>query len=164
MKKQTLYITRGAAIAALYVLLTHLSALFGLDKGVIQFRLYEILTILPIFLPEAIPGLFIGCITANLTASAIIWDVIFGSTATLIGAIGTRLLRHLPKKIIFLATLPPVLSNAIIVPFILKYAYGVPDLIPYMMLTVGIGELATAGVLGTLLYYSLKKSKFPLLK
>lgn len=164
MKKQTLYITRGAAIAALYVLLTYLSAAFGLDKGVIQFRLSEMLTILPIFLPEAIPGLFIGCITANLMTNALVLDVIFGSIATLIGAIGTRMLRKLPKKIACLATLPPILSNAIIVPFILKYVYNVPDLIPYMMLTVGIGELATAGVLGSLLYYSLKKSKFPLLK
>ena len=143
MKRRTLYITRGAAVAALYVLLTFISSLFGLDKGVIQFRLSEMLCILPIFLPEAVPGLFVGCIAA-----------------TLIGAIGARLLRKLQKKLIWLATLPTILSNAIIVPLVLKFAYGVPDLIPLMMLTVGIGEIVTAGILGTLLYFSLERNKF----
>ncbi len=160
MKKQTLYITRGAAIAALYVLLTFLSSLFGLDKGVIQFRLSEMLCILPLFLPEAVPGLFIGCIAANLITGALIGDVIFGSIATLIGAIGARLLRKIPKKLIWLSTLPTVLSNAIIVPLVLKYVYEVADLIPFMMLTVGLGELVTAGILGTLLYFALDKNKF----
>lgn len=160
MKEKTLYVTRGAAVAALYVLLTFISSLFGLDKGVIQFRLSEMLCILPIFLPEAVPGLFIGCIVANLMTSAVIWDVIFGSTATLIGAIGARLFRKLPKKLIWLATLPTILSNAIIVPLVLKFAYGVPDLIPFMVLTVGIGEIVTAGILGMLLYFSLVKNKF----
>ena len=160
MKKKTLYVTRGAAVAALYVLLTFISSLFGLDKGVIQFRLSEMLCILPIFLPEAVPGLFIGCIAANLMTSAVIWDVIFGSAATLIGAIGAGLFRKLPKKLIWLATLPTILSNAIIVPLVLKFAYGVPDLIPFMVLTVGIGEIVTAGILGMLLYFSLVKNKF----
>lgn len=160
MKRRTLYITRGAAVAALYVLLTFISSLFGLDKGVIQFRLSEMLCILPIFLPEAVPGLFVGCIAANLMTSAVIWDVIFGSIATLIGAIGARLLRKLQKKLIWLATLPTILSNAIIVPLVLKFAYGLPDLIPFMMLTVGIGEIVTAGILGTLLYFSLERNKF----
>lgn len=160
MKEKTLYVTRGAAVAALYVLLTFISSLFGLDKGVIQFRLSEMLCILPIFLPEAVPGLFIGCIAANLMTSAVIWDVVFGSIATLIGAIGAWLFRKLPKKLIWLATLPTILSNAIIVPLVLKFAYGVPDLIPFMMLTVGIGEIVTAGILGMLLYFSLVKNKF----
>lgn len=160
MKEKTLYVTRGAAVAALYVLLTFISSLFGLDKGVIQFRLSEMLCILPIFLPEAVPGLFIGCIVANLMTSAVIWDVIFGSAATLIGAIGAWLFRKLPKKLIWLATLPTILSNAIIVPLVLKFAYGVPDLIPFMVLTVGIGEIVTAGILGMLLYFSLVKNKF----
>ena len=160
MKEKTLYVTRGAAVAALYVLLTFISSLFGLDKGVIQFRLSEMLCILPIFLPEAVPGLFIGCIVANLMTSAVIWDVIFGSTATLIGAIGARLFRKLPKKLIWLATLPTILSNSIIVPLVLKFAYGVTDLIPFMVLTVGIGEIVTAGILGMLLYFSLVKNKF----
>ena len=160
MKEKTLYVTRGAAVAALYVLLTFISSLFGLDKGVIQFRLSEMLCILPIFLPEAVPGLFIGCIAANLMTSAVIWDVVFGSIATLIGAIGAWLFRKLPKKLIWLATLPTILSNAIIVPLVLKFAYGVPDLIPFMVLTVGIGEIVTAGILGMLLYFSLVKNKF----
>ncbi len=160
MKRKIHYLTRGAAVAALYVLLTYISALFGLDKGAVQFRLSEMLCILPIFISEAIPGLFIGCLLANLSTGALIWDVIFGSVATLIGATGARFLRKLPNKLAPLATLPTILSNAIIVPLVLKYAYGVPDLIPLMMLTVGLGELVTAGVLGAWLYYSLKKSGF----
>ena len=93
-KNSTLYLTRGAIIATIYVTLTLLSALFGLDKGVIQFRLSESLCILPVFFAEAVPGLFIGCLIANLVTGAMALDVIFGSIATLIGAIGARLLRE----------------------------------------------------------------------
>ena len=156
MKSKTLQLTRGALIAALYVLLTLLSSTFGLDKGAIQLRLSEALCILPIFLSEAVPGLFIGCMLANLITGALLPDVIFGSIATLIGAIGARLLRRLPNRYIFITTLPTIISNALIVPFVLKYVYGVEEL---MMLTVGIGEALAAGVLGTVLYFSIKKAK-----
>lgn len=159
MKNKALELTRGALIAALYILLTLLSSTFGLDKGVIQLRLSEALCILPVFLPEAVPGLFIGCMLANLITGALLPDVIFGSIATLIGAIGARLLRRLQSKYIFIATLPTVISNALIVPFVLKYVYGAGELIPFMMLTVGIGEALAAGVLGTALYFSIKKAK-----
>ena len=155
MKQKIIYLTRGATVAALYVILTYLAAAFGLDKGVIQFRLSEALCVLPIFLPEAVPGLFIGCLIANLLTGSIVWDVIFGSIATLIGALGARMLRGLSKKLIFLATLPTVVANAVIVPFVLKYAYEVDDLIPYMMLTVGIGEIVMAGCVGTALYFAM---------
>ena len=159
-KKSTLRLTRGALVAALYVALTYVSALFGLSSGAIQFRLSEMLCILPIFMPEAIVGLTIGCLLANLLTGAVIWDVIFGALATLIGAVGARLLRKLPSKLIFISTLPTVLANAIIVPFVLIYAYGVPDAFFFLVLTVGIGELATATVLGTALCYTIKKSIF----
>ena len=158
-KSSALYLSRGALIASLYVALTHLSAAFGLASGVIQFRLSEILCILPVFLPEAIPGLFIGCLVSNLTTGGVVWDIVLGSLATLLGALGTRLLRKLPKELIWLASLPPIISNAIIVPFVLTYAYGAKEAYFFLLLTVGVGELVCAGIGGMLLYYSLKKSK-----
>lgn len=159
MRQNTKQITRGALIAALYVLLTLLSSSLGLDRYAIQLRLSEALCILPVFFPEAVPALFIGCILANSLTAALIPDIIFGSIATLIGAIGARLLRRLPKKLIWVVTLPTVLSNALIVPLVLKYAYGVGELIPLMMLTVAIGEIAAATMLGTALYFAIIKTK-----
>ena len=94
-----------------------------------------------------------------LVSGGIIWDVIFGTLATLIGALLGRLMRKLPEKLVWLATLPTVISNAIIIPFVLIYAYGVPDAYYYIMLTVGAGELISATLFGTALYYSLKKIK-----
>jgi len=160
MKNNTLYLTRGALIAALYVAFTYLSSLFGLSSGVIQFRISEALCVLPLFIPEAVMGLFVGCILSNLLTGAVLWDIVFGSLATLVGAILTRLLRVLPEKLKWLATLPPVISNAVIVPFVLIHAYGVPDGYFYLLLTVGIGELVCATGLGTALYYTLRKYDF----
>ena len=159
-KKITLYTTRGALIAALYVVLTLVSSLMGLSSGAIQFRISEALCVLPIFLPEAIPGLFIGCAVSNLIAGGVVWDIIFGSIATLIGAIGARLLRNLPKKLIWIATLPTVIANMLIVPFVLIYAYGTPEAYPFLCLTVGIGEIVCAGILGYFLYLTIKKYNF----
>ena len=152
-----LYLTRGAVIAAMYVALTYLSSLVGLSSGVIQFRVSEALCILPVFFPEAILGLTIGCLVSNLITGAVIWDVIFGSLATFIGAACARLMRGLPKKLIFLATLPTVIANAVIVPFVLIYAYGVEGAYFLFLLSVAIGEIVCATVGGTLLYYSLNK-------
>ena len=161
MKKQsTLYLTRGALIAALYVALTYTAALFGLSSGPIQFRISEALTILPIFLPEAVPGLTVGCLIANLISGGVFWDVLFGTLATLIGAIGARLIGKAVKKHIWLTTLPTVISNMLIVPPVLIFAYGVPDAYIYLVLTVGIGEIVCAGVLGTALGYSIRKTHF----
>ena len=111
-------------------------------------------------MPEAIVGLTLGCFIANLITDAVIWDIIFGSLATLIGAVGARLLRKLPQKLIWLSTLPTVISNAVIIPFVLIYAYEVPGVYPYFALTVAIGEVVCALILGTALYYSLKKIRF----
>jgi uncharacterized membrane protein len=101
------------------------------------------------FTPVAIPGLFIGCFLANLFAGAPLADVIFGSLATLIGGIGTWMLRD---KKLYIAILPPILANLLIVPFILKFAYSLESSIPMMMLTVGLGKVCACGVLGLLLY------------
>ena len=151
----TKYLTQSGVIAALYVSLTLLAKVFGLDSGQIQLRLSEALCVLPVFLPAAVPGLTIGCLLANLLCGNIIWDVVFGTLATLLGAIGTRLLRKRP----LLALLPPIVSNTIIVPFVLAYAYCLPGSVPFFMLTVGIGEVLSCGLLGSLLYNTLDKHK-----
>ena len=154
---KTLFLTRGALIAALYVALTYVSSILGLASGVIQIRLSEALVMLVLLMPEAVVGVTLGCFLANLMTGAVIWDVIFGTLATLIGAVLGRLMRRLPDKLIWLAALPTVVSNAIIIPFVLIYAYGVPDAYYYIMLTVGAGELISAMLLGTVLYRALKK-------
>lgn len=153
MNKTTKFICQSAIIAALYVVLTYLANALGLANGAIQVRFSEALCILPIFTPAAIPGLFLGCLISNILTGCAIWDIIFGSVATLIGALGTYALKKKP----ILAFIPPILSNAIIIPFVLRYAYGVPDAFYYLILTVGAGEVISIGVFGTILYLALKK-------
>ncbi len=155
MYKKTKFLSHAAIIAALYVILTFLAAAFGLSSGVIQIRLSEVLTILPVFTTAAIPGLFIGCLLSNIFTGCVLWDIVFGSLATLIGSIGTYFL----KKHKYLAILPPILSNAIIVPFVLRFAYGAPGALWYFVLTVGIGEVLSCGVMGLILHSSLLKFK-----
>ena len=154
-RNNTKHLTQGAVIAALYVVLTLLAKLLGLDSGQIQLRFSEALCILPVFLPAAVPGLTIGCLLSNLLCGNIFWDVLFGTLATLIGAIGTRLLR----KNRWLCCLPPILANTIIVPFVLVYGYGLPGALPFFMLTVGIGEVLSCGLLGQLFYSLVDKHK-----
>ena len=155
MKTKTTQITRGAVIATLYILLSLLARMLGLDSGVIQIRFSEALCILPCFFPCAIWGLFAGCLLYNILAGAVIWDVVFGSLATLIGAVFTYLLRKKP----LLAVMPPILSNTLIIPFVLSYAYHAEGAVWYFMLTVGIGEVISCGVLGLSLYTALSKHK-----
>lgn len=152
---KTLFIAQAAIIAALYVVLTLLANSLGLANYAIQLRFSEALTILPFFTPAAIPGLFLGCVISNLLTGAIIWDVVFGSLATLLGAVGTYLLRWCK----WLSPLPPIAANTIIVPPVLYFAYHIPGSIPYFMLTVGIGELLSCGALGMLLLFVLQKYK-----
>lgn len=157
-KNLTLYLTRGALIAALYVVMTQLATLVGLSSGAVQFRISEALCILPLFFPEAIPGLFVGCLISNLLVpGAHVLDIIFGSVATLIGALGAYALRGLPEKFKWVATLPTILANMIIVPFVLIFAYGSEDSYLFMLLTVGLGETVCAGLGGSAFYYVLKK-------
>jgi len=153
IKKSTLFIARAGIIAALYVALTFLSAAMGLASGVIQLRLSEALCVLPVFTPAAIPGLAVGCLIANFATGAVVLDVIFGSLATLLGALGAWAMRRWK----YLAPLPTILANMLIVPFVLKYAYSAGEAVPFMMLTVGIGEFFACGVLGTLLTVMLSK-------
>ena len=143
----------GGVIAALYVVLTILINALGLASGAIQVRISEALTILPVFTAAAVPGVTLGCVLANVLTGCALWDVVFGSLATLLGALGTRMLRNRP----LLAWIPPVISNMIIVPVVLQKVYGVPDTFWYLMLTVGAGEVISCGVLGLLLYFALKR-------
>lgn len=160
MKNQkTLFLTQAAMIAAIYVVLTMVFQPFSF--GEVQVRIAEALTILPVFAPAAIPGLFIGCLISNIIGGCVIPDVIFGSLATLIGACFTYLLRKQNK---YLAPVPPILANTIIVPLVLRYAYSVALPIPFMMLTVGIGEIISCGVLGMIVYKALEKYQYKIFK
>ena len=152
--KKVTFITQAALIAAIYVVLTYIFAPFSF--GEIQVRISEALTILPVFTPAAIPGLFVGCLLGNMLGGALLPDIIFGSLATLIGAFFTWKLRNAHP---FLAPVPPILANTVIVPFVLRYAYGILLPVPFMMLTVGVGEILSCGVLGLLLYYGLARYK-----
>ena len=150
---KTKKLTMASLIATLYVILTLLARLLGIDSGVIQLRFSEALCILPIFTPSAIYGLFVGCLLSNILTGAVIWDIIFGSIATLLGAIGTRMLKKNP----YLAVIPPILANTLIIPFVLSFGYGIPGSVAYFMLTVCIGEILSCGVLGLFLYRTVKK-------
>ena len=154
MKEKTLQLTRAALIAALYVILTFLSQLFGLASGAIQFRLSEALTCMPLFYKEAIPGLWVGCVLANLLTGCAMWDIVFGSLATNLGPVGTY---YIGRKKPALGPIFPIAANMLIVPAVLQHVYGAPESYWYLMITVGIGEIACCGVLGFILYKAYKK-------
>lgn len=147
-----LLLVQAAMIAALYIVLTFIANVLGLASGAIQVRFSEALTILPYFTPAAIPGLFTGCLLSNILTGCALPDIIFGSLATLIGALLTRKLR----KNKWMAPVPPIAANAIIVPLVLLYAYGVRPLW-LSFITVTAGEIISCGVLGMLLLSALQK-------
>jgi uncharacterized membrane protein len=129
------FLVQAAVIGAAYAVLT--IALSPLSYGPVQLRVSEALTVLPYFTPAAIPGLFVGCLAANIISPYGIVDMVCGSLATLLAACATFLLR----KRRALAPLPPVLFNAVIIGAMLYYAYGVNASLPVNMLWVGAGEL-----------------------
>ncbi len=152
-RKKIQGIAIASIIASAYVVLTFVANALGLASGAIQVRLSEALAILPVFTPYAIPGLFIGCLLANILTGCVLWDIILGSLATLIGAVFTYLLR----KNKLLAVIPPILSNTIIVPIVLIYFYNLEGVYWYFALTVFIGEVISCGILGTFLRKSIEK-------
>ncbi len=154
--KEIRYITSSAIIAAIYVILTYITNLFGLAGSAIQCRLSEAMCILPAFTSAAIPGLFIGCFLSNILTGGIILDVVFGSLATLIGAYFTRMLA-LAKASPYLYPVPAIVANAVVIPLVLKFAYALNGSVWYFVLTVGLGEIISCGVLGLMLYHSLKQ-------
>ena len=150
-KNSALYLSQSAVIAALYVTLTYLSNMLGLW----EIRFSEMLCILPFFTPAAVPGLTIGCILANLLTGCALWDVVFGSLATWLGAYVAHQLRN---KGWILAPWPNIISNTLIIPLILRYVYldtsrSLPGLYAYMAMS----EVVSAGVLGYIFLHALKK-------
>ncbi|MDO4521728.1 MAG: QueT transporter family protein [Eubacteriales bacterium] len=156
--KKVLFTVQAAAIAAIYVVLTVVFA--PLSFGEVQIRFAEALTILPFFTPAAIPGLFVGCLLGNFFGGAIPIDIICGSLATLVAAMISRQLRF--NK--WLVPLPPIAANVLVVPFVLFYGYGVNLPIPFMMLTVGIGEIISSGILGMVVLLALERYQNVLFK
>ena len=169
--KNVLYLTQAAMIAALYVVLTLIANAFGLASGSIQVRFSEALTVLPFFTPPAIPGLYVGCLLGNIASGCALPDIIFGPLATLIGALGTWGLSKAasfrtskPASLfVWLSPLPPILANGIVIPPVLKYAYGVGP-VWFSAVTVTLGEVISCGIFGLVLLFALRryrKSLFP---
>ena len=158
---KTRYLCQAAMIAALYVVLTWVSAQLGLASLAIQCRLGEALCILPLFLPAAVPGLGIGCFIANLVIHSPAPDLIFGTLATVLGAVICRLIArawHSESLVnLIVATLPNVLANTVIVPLVLRYAYHLEDAVWLMAAQVGVGELISGTLFGVLLMLAIPK-------
>lgn len=165
-KRGTIIIAQAAIIAALYVILTFVANAFGLANYAIQVRFSEALTILPFFTPAAIPGLFVGCIVSNILTGCAMWDVLFGSLATLIGAVGTYAIGKIKwSGAKWFTPIPPIVANVAIIPFILEIVYKLEGSIKvfgitfeglnFFQLTVGLGEVISCGVLGLILLFAL---------
>lgn len=142
----------SAVIAALYAALTLLLA--PISYGPIQLRLSEAMTLLPIVLPQAVPGLFVGCLIANLY-TGMLTDIIFGSLATLLAAVGTYLLRRKP----LLAAACPVVSNGVIVGLVLSLSFHLP--VALTMAEVAVGEIG-AVLIGLILLSGMKRARIDL--
>ncbi len=149
----------SAMVAASYVILTYLTAAVGLSSGAVQCRLSEALCILPYFMGgSAVPGLTVGCLLSNLLTTGTVYDIFFGTLATLLGALGAWAFRRAPLRAVrFLLPLPTILSNAVILPFVLQYAYGAPGAWWLLLASITAGELIAAGLGGVLLSYPLEK-------
>lgn len=165
MKFTAKQVSRAAVVAALYAALCFFFK--PLSYGSIQLRISEALCVLPAFMPEAIPGLFIGCIIANLTggSSVALIDMILGSITSLIAALLTRRIFKKTQSLL-LALLPPVVLNALIVGSYVPFIYSAPgtaatpSLIFYSILTVGIGQALVMCLLALPFGKTLQKTKF----
>ncbi|MFI3206875.1 MAG: QueT transporter family protein [Clostridia bacterium] len=168
------FLTESAIIAAAYVVLTFVSASMNLAYLPLQFRASEALTILPILTPAAIPGLAVGCFISNLASPMGIIDWIFGTGATLIAALISYKCRNITvKKIPVISFLSPVVINALVIGMVIS---AVSDLGSFSFtninieafslwaLSVGLGELAVIVILGTPLYFTMKKLQIHQLK
>ena len=158
MSSNTRHLTRSAIIAAIYVALTFMFQ--PISFGAIQFRIAESLMLLPVLIPEAVPGLFIGCLLANLLCGGIWFDVILGSLATLLAAIAVRKLRALP---IAASVMPAVFNGLIVGPVVYLGYVRAPgaaievSVLLFNMFTVAVGEVIVCCVLGLMLLYTLRK-------
>ena len=151
------YLTRAAIVAALYAALT--LALAPVSFGMVQFRVSEALTALPLIMPEAVPGLAMGCLIANLLGGATPMDVVFGALATLIAALVTRRLRNKPA----LALAAPVIFNGIIVGPVVYLCYEMAEglfsfpALAFTSLSIAFCEAVVVYTLGWLLAKSLDR-------
>ena len=150
-EKGTKFLIQSAVIAAVYAALTLM--LIPFSYGVMQIRVSEALTILPYFTPAAVPGLFVGCLLANLMGPNGVVDMALGSMATLLAAWASYKLRNRPA----LVPLPPVITNALIIGPMLYYVYGVPVPLWACVLWVGLGELIACYAIGLPLLKYLSK-------
>lgn len=161
-RTRTLFLAQAAMIAGLYIVFTFIANAFGLANYAVQVRISEALTILPYFTPAAIPGLLVGCLLSNILTGCAMPDIVFGSLATLLGALGTYALRRWK----WCAPVCPILANTIIVPLILVYGYGLliegislMKCLGFYCMTVGAGEVISCGILGMVLLRILEKYK-----
>lgn len=157
-KSNIRYLSTAGIIAALYTVMAYFSSVFGIAYGPVQCRFSEALCVLPFLTPAAVPGLFLGCLVANLLSPYGALDIIFGSVATLLAAFWTR---HTHHK--WLAPLPPVICNAVIVGAVITIQQVPMELFwgtfAYNALTVGLGEALACYVLGGLLLTQLPKTR-----
>ncbi len=147
---KTKFLVQSAVIAAIYATLTVAFAPFS--YGLMQVRISEALTILPFFTPAAIPGLFVGVIISNIVGGYGMLDIVLGSLATLSAAFLTYKLKK-----DYLAPLPPVIINAVVIGAMLAYLLNVPVLVA--MAWVGLGQLIACYAIGYPLLKYLKKYK-----
>ncbi len=163
--KRVRFICLAALIAAMYVALTYLAMALGLDKNAIQIRFSEALIVLAFVTPAAIPGLYVGCLLANILTACAPLDILLGPIATLIGAAGAYLVGRMNNKRVarWLCTVPNIIANVIIVTIVCYVCYTAPDaqtlsIIPFYATTIAIGEIISSGILGTILLLSCEKT------
>ncbi len=162
MKKFSIgQLTRGALIAALYTAISLLLAPISMGFGGVDLRIAEAFTVLPILLPEAVPALFIGCLLTNIFAGGMLLDILLGSLATLLAALCTRKLRERP---IWLAVLPPVVFNMLIVGPMVHFLYAPAIPLVACILSVGAGQAIACYALGIPLLLAVRKLPERLLK
>lgn len=150
------FVAKSGMIAALYVALTMISASLGLSSGVIQVRISEALCVLPIYSFAAVPGVTVGCLVSNILCGGTIYDIIFGTLATLVAALVTFAL----KKHRYLSSIPTIVSNSVIIPFVLILSgFGGWEMYPFFALTVGVGEVISCGIFGTILVLYFEKHR-----
>ncbi len=157
MKKRTdsniRFLCRTSLIAALYVLLTSISAAVGLSSGPVQLRLSEALCFFAVFTPAAVPGVALGCFVSNILTACPLWDIVLGTLASLIGMIGCRALRKFP----YLAAALYALANIVAIPLLQAYVYSVEEALPLLFLFAAVGELLAVYGAGVPIYLTLKK-------
>lgn len=163
-QKKTTALVQGALIAALYAAATYLSGAFGIAYGPIQFRLSEVLTILPVFTSAAVPGLAIGCVLGNIGSPMGIYDIVFGTLATLLAALASRKLRNVRiKSFPVLSAIMPVLFNAVVIG--VEILFLIPsEKAGFTAFLINAAEIACGELVvcvggGIPVYFGLKKSK-----